>query len=39
VGFFDLVEQYHAVRTPADCFGELAAFFIAYVAGRSAEQA
>ena len=39
VRLLDLVEQDHAVRAAADRFGQLAAFFVADVAGRRAEQA
>jgi hypothetical protein len=34
VGFFDFIKKYHAVGFTADGFGELAAFFVAYVTGR-----
>ncbi len=35
----DLVEEHHAVRPAADGFGKLAAFLVAHVTGRRAEQA
>ncbi len=39
VGLLDFVEQHHRVRPAADLLGELAAFFVADVARRSADQA
>ncbi len=38
VGFFDFVEEDDAVRVAADGFAELAAFLVADVAGRRADQ-
>ena len=38
VGFFDLVEQHHAVRMGPDRVDELAALFETDVAGRRADQ-
>ena len=35
---FDLVEQDDGVRAPANGFGELAAFVVAHVSGRRAQQ-
>ncbi len=39
VGLFDFVEQHHRVGPAADGFGQLAAFLVADVAGRRADQA
>ena len=39
MGLFDLVEQHDAVRLAAHGLGELAAFVIADVSGRRADQA
>ena len=39
MGLFDFVEQHDRVRPAADLFGELATFFVADVARRSADQA
>jgi hypothetical protein len=39
VGLLDLVEQHDRVRPAADALGELAALFVADVAGRRADQA
>ena len=38
VRLFDLVEEQHAVRPAAHGFGELAAFFVADITGRRADQ-
>ena len=38
MGLFDFVEQHDAVRPAADALGELAAFFVADVARRRADQ-
>ena len=38
MGLLHLVEQYHGVRPPAHRLGELAAFLVADVAGRGADQ-
>ena len=37
VGFLDLVEQHHAIRTAADRLRQLTAFFIADITGRCTE--
>ena len=37
VSFFHFVEQNHAVRLAAHLFGEVAAFFVADIAGRRAD--
>ena len=39
VGLFDLVEQHHLVGSPSHCLGERAAFLVADIAGRCADQA
>ena len=39
VGLFDFVEQHDGVRPAADGFGQRAAFFVADVARRGADQA
>ena len=39
VRLFDFVEQHHGIRTAADCFGELAALFVAHIAWRRADHA
>src|SRR5690606_41888754 len=39
VGLLDLVEEDHRVGAAADLLGELAAFLVADVAGRGADQA
>ena len=39
MGFLDFVEQHDRVRPAADFFGELATFFVADIARRSADQA
>ena len=36
--FFDFVEQYYRIRLPADRFGQLAAFIVAYISRRRAHQ-
>jgi hypothetical protein len=38
MGFFDLVEKYDAIRAAAHSFGQLAAFVVADVAGRGADD-
>ena len=38
VGLLDLVEEHHLVRPAADRLGQLAAFFVADVAGRRTDQ-
>ena len=38
VGFFDFVEEHHAVGAAADGFGELTALVVADVTGRGADQ-
>ncbi len=38
MGFFDLVQEDDGVGAAADLLGELAAFLVADVAGRSADQ-
>ena len=37
--FFNLIEQHDRIRLPANCFGKLAAFLVANVTRRSADQA
>src|SRR3989440_5527882 len=39
VGLFDLVEQHHRIRAPADLLGQIAALLVPHVAGGRAEQA
>ena len=39
VGFFNLVQQQHAVRFATHGFGQMAAFFVAHIAGWRANQA
>jgi hypothetical protein len=39
VRLLDLVEEYHAVRSPAHSFGQLPAFLVTHVSRRGAEQA
>ena len=39
VRLLDFVEEHHGIRTPAHLFGKLAAFFVANVARRSADEA
>ena len=38
VGLLDFVEQHDGIRTAADALGELAAFFIAHIARRGADE-
>jgi hypothetical protein len=38
MGLFDFVEQDHLIGTPAHGFGEHAAFFVADIARRRADQ-
>ncbi len=38
VGFLDLVEEHNAIRTAADRFAELAAFFVAHITRRRADK-
>ena len=39
MGLFDLVEQDHLIRPPADRFGQCPAFLVADIAGRRPDQA
>ena len=39
MGFFHFVQKNHAVRFAADLFGQVAAFFVADIARRRADQA
>ena len=39
MGFFDFIEQHHAVRLAAHSLGELAAFLITHISRRRADQA
>ena len=39
VRLFDLVKEEDGIWTASDCLGQLPPFFVAYVAGRSADQA
>ena len=38
MGFFNFVEQNHAVRFASHLFGELATFFVAHIARRRTNQ-